>query len=60
MTAIQNAGLALFPVIIGKIRQHYGGYEQVEFFFVGLAVLGFITAVTLNIVDCRNGNLLNR
>lgn len=60
MTAIQNGGLALFPVIIGAISSHTNNdYSKVEWFFVGLAVLGLATAITLNIVDYRNGSVLN-
>lgn len=60
MTAIQNGGLALFPVIIGAISTKTNNdYSTVEWFFVALAALGLVVAITLNIVDYRNGSILN-
>jgi len=60
MTAIQNGGLALFPVIIGEISSVTdNNYSKVELFFVGLACLGFCVAIWLNIIDYRRGSVLN-
>lgn len=61
MTAIQNAGLALFPVIIGYISTHTDdNYSKVEYFFMALAACGLVVAIFLNIVDYRNGSVLNK
>lgn len=61
MTAIQNAGLALFPVIIGYISTHTDdNYGKVEYFFMALAACGLVVAIFLNIVDYRNGSVLNK
>jgi MFS family permease len=60
-TSVQNAGLAIFPVIIASIYtdndSHY--IPSAEEFFVGLACLGFIVGLYLNYYDYHNGNLFN-
>ena len=61
ITAIQNIGLALFPMIIAGIFTASGNMyiPNVEFFFVSCAVIGTVVGITLNVFDRRNGNILN-
>jgi hypothetical protein len=60
-TSIQNAGLAAFPLIIASI--YSGSNNQyipnVEYFFVGLAVLGAVIGVYLNYYDSHHDSLFN-
>ena len=48
-TCIQNAGLAIFPVIIATIYESSDNYyiPNVELFFVSLACLGFLIGKSL-------------
>jgi MFS family permease len=62
ITAIQNIGLAIFPLIIAAI---YTASDEmyipnVEFFFVGCAITGTMVGVLLNVFDKRHGGMLNR
>jgi MFS family permease len=61
VTAIQNGGLAIFPLIIAAIysdsNDHY--IPNVEYFFVGLAVLGTLVGFYLNYYDYQNDSLFN-
>lgn len=61
VTAIQNGGLALFPLMIAAIysssNDHY--IPNVEYFFVALAVLGTIVGFYLNYYDYKNDSIFN-
>merc|ERR1712154_357986 len=50
ITAIQNIGLALFPMIIAAIYTASDDFyiPNVEFFFVGCACIGTVIGVVLN------------
>jgi len=62
ITSIQNAGLAIFPLIISFIynASHNQYIPQVEIFFVICALIGTVLAIILNVVDSRTGSVLNR
>eukprot|EP01006_Ploeotia_vitrea_P006478 TRINITY_DN13244_c0_g1_i1.p1 TRINITY_DN13244_c0_g1~~TRINITY_DN13244_c0_g1_i1.p1 ORF type:complete len:521 (+),score=265.98 TRINITY_DN13244_c0_g1_i1:51-1565(+) len=74
ITAVQNAGLASTPIIVGVILDAGGevcktrddcshkkaGYEYVEIFFSSIAFVGVCLGVLLNVVDARNGGVLNK
>ncbi len=61
ITAVQNFGLALFPLLIAAVYSSDNSYiPNVEFFFVGCAILGTIFGVLLNVSDRRNGDILNK
>lgn len=61
VTAIQNAGLALFPLVIAYIytssNDHY--IPNVEYFFVILAVMGTLVGFYLNYYDYKNASIFN-
>jgi len=61
ITAIQNSGLALFPIIISVIYNsddsHY--IPNVEYFFVACACCGVVVGIFLNIIDANTGSKLN-
>jgi len=61
ITAIQNFGLAVFPLIIASIYTASGEsyIPNVEYFFVVCAVLGTGIGVLLNVHDRRKGGILN-
>lgn len=61
ITAIQNLGLTLFPLIVASLyKSSDGNYiPSVEFFFATCAFLGVMVGVCLNIVDIRTGGRLN-
>ena len=60
-TSVQNGGLAAFPLIIASIYSSSGNtyIPNVEYFFVGLACLGVLVGVYLNLYDCTHGNVFN-
>jgi MFS family permease len=62
ITAIQNIGLALFPLIIARIYDWSGEsyIPNVEYFFVACAVFGSIIGVWLNVLDRKKDNVLNK
>ena len=62
ITAVQNLGLATFPLIAASIYQHSGDkyVPNTEFLFVGLAVIGTLIGVWLNIEDPKYGNAMNK
>ena len=62
ITAIQNIGLALFPLIIAAIYTASGNsyIPNVELFFVSCAVCGTVIGFALNIFDSRHGGVLNK
>ncbi len=58
MTAIQNLGLGLFPLLNGKLRDATGTYTATQVMFAGLGVAGLIFAVLLLRADRRQGGIL--
>lgn len=67
MTALQNGGLALFPVLVTAVFNMYNhpagspnAYTKMELLFVALAILGTLTGIWLNWVDRKNNGLLNK
>jgi len=61
ITAIQNSGLAMFPLIIAMIYKHSDSHyiPWVEIFFVCCACGGVLVGIMLNVVDARTGGKLN-
>ncbi|GMI27444.1 hypothetical protein TrCOL_g3605 [Triparma columacea] len=61
ITAIQNSGLAAFPLIISALYDEAGNkyIPTVEVFFAGCAALGVVVGVVLNVQDKRTGGKLN-
>ncbi|OQR97464.1 Major Facilitator Superfamily (MFS) [Achlya hypogyna] len=61
ITSIQNLGLALFPLLVAMV---YGVDTQyipsVEMLFVAFGALGSVAGVALNVLDYKNGSILNR
>ena len=61
VTAVQNIGLACFPLIIASIymdsNEHY--IPNVELFFVCLAVCGVLVGLYLNYYDLHHNNIFN-
>jgi len=62
IVAIQNIGLALFPLVIAAI---YTASDEkyipnVEYFFVLCAILGTGVGVILNVIDGKTGRTLNK
>ncbi len=60
MTMVQNAGLALFPWLNGKLRVATSSYEASMIMFASLGALGFLFAVLLKRSDARAGGVLER
>lgn len=62
MTAIQNVGLALFPLVIAFIYKGSGDeyIPNVEYFFVICALMGVLIGIVLNVLDRKRGGILNR
>ncbi|CEG42787.1 major facilitator superfamily [Plasmopara halstedii] len=61
ITAIQNIGLALFPLAVASEFNHNNRYiPGVELLFASFGLLGSIVGVALNVVDFQNGSILNR
>ena len=58
VTSVQNAGLALFPLIIAAIYNYSNStyIPNVEYFFIFLALKGVIIGIYLNFNDYYNGN----
>ncbi len=53
MTAIQNIGLGLFPLLNGLLRDKTGSYVASQVMFASLGVIGLIFAVLLKRADAR-------
>ena len=53
MTAIQNIGLGLFPLLNGMLRDKTGNYVASEFMFASLGVIGLVFALLLKRADRR-------
>ena len=62
VTSVQNCGLALFPVIISAIYEgNNDAYiPSVEYFFIALAVVGFLIGLYLNFYDYVREFKLNK
>ncbi|GLH67639.1 MFS transporter [Geothrix edaphica] len=58
MTAIQNLGLGLFPLLNGWLRDKTGTYTSTQIMFAGLGLLGLIFAFLLLRADKRHGGVL--
>lgn len=53
MTAIQNIGMAIFPLLNGLLRDKTGSYTASQVMFAGLGVVGFVFALLLKRSDAR-------
>jgi len=60
MTAIQNIGLGLFPLLNGKLRDVTGTYTATQIMFASLGVAGLIFAFLLLASDRRHGGKLEQ
>jgi MFS family permease len=60
MTAIQNMGLGLFPLLNGKLRDATGTYTATQIMFACLGVAGLIFAFLLLQSDRRHGGKLEQ
>lgn len=60
MTAIQNMGLGLFPLLNGKLRDATGTYTATQIMFACLGVAGLIFAFLLLESDRRHGGKLEQ
>jgi MFS family permease len=60
MTAIQNMGLGLFPLLNGKLRDVTGTYTATQVMFASLGVAGLIFALLLLRSDRRHGGKLEQ
>jgi MFS family permease len=59
MTAIQNIGLGLFPLLSGLLRDKTGSYVASQVMFAGLGVVGLVFALLLKRADARAGTGLD-
>jgi len=62
VTAIQNFGLAVAPIIVGVLHDNTHGeksYEWVSFFFVMAGACGVVSAIIIMVNDKKTGNVLN-
>ena len=55
MTAIQNIGLGLFPLLNGLLRDATGTYVASQVMFASLGVVGLVFALLLKRADAREG-----
>jgi MFS-type transporter involved in bile tolerance (Atg22 family) len=58
MTAIQNIGLGLFPLLNGVLRDKTGSYVASQVMFASLGVIGLVFAMLLKRADRREGQRL--
>jgi MFS family permease len=58
MTAIQNIGLGLFPLLNGLLRDRSGSYVPSQIMFASLGLVGLVFAVLLKRADRREGQKL--
>ncbi len=56
MTAIQNVGLGLFPLLNGLLRDATGSYVASQVMFASLGLVGFVFALLLKRADKREGS----
>ena len=59
VTAIQNCGLALFPILVGYIHDVTHEYFWVEMLFAGVSSVGVVIGIMINIEDEKLGMVLN-
>ncbi len=58
VTAIQNSGMAAFPLLVAQVYNIGQAYvPNVELFFASLACLGVVIGVFLNIYDAKTGHV---
>jgi MFS family permease len=60
MTAIQNIGMAVFPLVNGLLRDITKTYTSSMVMFAGLGLAGLVFAVLLKKADAREGGWLER
>ena len=60
MTAIQNIGMAVFPLLNGLLRDWTHSYTGSMMMFAGLGVAGLIFAILLKRADRNEGGILER
>ena len=60
MTAIQNVGLGLFPLLNGILRDRTGDYVASQVMFASLGLVGVTFALLLKRADRREGGILER
>lgn len=60
MTAIQNIGMALFPLLSGLLRDKTHSYTAGQIMFAGLGIVGLLFALLLKRADRREGGVLER
>jgi MFS family permease len=60
MTAIQNIGMAVFPLVNGLLRDWTKSYTGSMLMFAGLGVVGLVFALLLKRADKREGGILER
>jgi MFS family permease len=60
MTAIQNIGLALFPLLNGLLRDITKTYTASMLMFAGLGFWGLVFALLLKRADARSGGTLEK
>jgi MFS family permease len=60
MTAIQNIGLALFPLFNGLLRDWTKSYTSSMLMFASLGGIGFLFALLLKRADAREGGALEK
>jgi len=58
MTAIQNIGLGLFPLLNGLLRDRTGDYVASQVMFASLGLVGLTFALLLKRADRREGGVL--
>jgi MFS family permease len=58
MTAIQNIGLGLFPLLNGLLRDKTGSYVASQVMFASLGLIGLVFAILLKRADRREGQRL--
>lgn len=58
MTAIQNVGLGLFPLLNGWLRDKTGSYTATQVMFASLGAAGLVFAFLLMRADKRHGGVL--
>jgi MFS family permease len=58
MTAIQNIGLGLFPLLNGLLRDRTGDYVASQVMFASLGLIGLMFALLLKRADRREGQRL--
>jgi len=59
MTAIQNIGLGLFPLLNGLLRDKTGSYVASQVMFASLGLVGLTFALLLKRADRREGGVLD-